>query len=170
MSFKPNIDNKTRFLVLYLDAEMKASRVSKTLGVSLRTIQDWIRKTEEGYDVRKIASGRGRKTTKTPALKKKVLRQTKMFPQKVSTRNLAARDGVNRTIIHNIFVEKGLKYQSPNILPELTMDQMQKRTAYCSNMLETNGEKIYETFFSDEMGIKLSEAHPKKTWDSHIRK
>ena len=93
-----------------------------------------------------------------------------MFPQKVSTRNLAARDGVNRTIIHNIFVEKGLKYQSPNILPELTMDQMQKRTAYCSNMLETNGEKIYETFFSDEMGIKLSEAHPKKTWDSHIRK
>jgi len=37
-------------------------------------------------------------------------------------------------------------------------------------MLENNGEKIYETFFSDEMGIRLSDAQQKKTWGLSYKK
>lgn len=166
----PVIDKKTRFLVLYLDADWKATRISKTIGVPLRTVQSWIEKTEQGSDVRKIQEGRGRKTTKTPALRKKVLRQAKMAPTKASTRNLASRDGVTRTTIHDIYVDRGLKYQGVETLTNLTNDQMCKRVEYCLDMVHNEGEKIYETFFSDEMGIRLSEAHPKKTWGLPYKK
>ena len=47
MSFDPKLDNKTRFLVLYLDVKMKAETISNILGRSLRTIQDWASKTNK---------------------------------------------------------------------------------------------------------------------------
>lgn len=127
MVFNPKIDNKTRFLVLYLDAEMKPTRISKTIGVPIRTVQDWVDKTEEGKDIRKVGKGRGRKSTKTSTFKKKVLRQARMTPAKASTRNLAARNRVTKTAIHDIYVEKGLKYRNTETLPELTDTQMHKR-------------------------------------------
>ena len=54
---------------------MKATRISEIIGVSLRTIQDWIYKKDNGIDVRKIQSGRGRKASKSPSLQKNVLRK-----------------------------------------------------------------------------------------------
>ena len=47
---------------------------------------------------------------------------------------------------------------------ELTEKEMNKRIKFCKQMLRKNGEKIYNTFFSDEMGINLSEAHINKAW------
>ena len=37
-------------------------------------------------------------------------------------------------------------------------------------LLSNKDELIYRTFFADEMGIKLSEAHKKKTWQPPLKK
>jgi len=38
------------------------------------------------------------------------------------------------------------------------------RVRFCEEMLLDNGRKLLETFYSDEMGIYLSEAHLTKIW------
>lgn len=58
MSQKFEIDDKTRFLVLYLDAEMKPSRISRILNRPERTVRDWAEKTEEGKGIREVQKGR----------------------------------------------------------------------------------------------------------------
>jgi len=60
MTFQHHIDNKTNFLVLFLDAQIKATRIAKILNMSLRTVQDWISKTNQNQDIRKVQKGRGR--------------------------------------------------------------------------------------------------------------
>ena len=47
-----NIDTKTRFLVLHLDAQMKVTRMSKILGVASSTLYDWIHETENDEDMK----------------------------------------------------------------------------------------------------------------------
>lgn len=170
MTFKHNIDDKTRFLVLYIDAEMKPTNISKTLGRPLRTIQDWVQKTDANQDIRVVQQGRGRKTTSTDNLKKNVMRRVRQTPEKSSTRKLGAKYGVPKTKVHEILIEKGLKYQSVQANKDLTDDQREDRVQYCSEMLENDGEKIYNTFFTDEMGMKLSDAHVKKAWGQPNKK
>ena len=41
---------------------------------------------------------------------------------------------------------------------ELDDQQIQDRIEFCEEMLEENGEKIERIFFSDEIGIRLSDA------------
>lgn len=157
------IDDKTRFLVLYLDAEMKPSRISRILNRPERTIRDWIKKTDEGKDIR-VIEGRGPKSSLSEPLKKKILRQVRETPHKASTRKLAAKNGIGKTTIHDLMVQKGLRYGKIDTLPELTAEQREERLDFCNEMLLNNGEKVYQTFFSDEMGIKLSETKKEKAW------
>jgi len=39
----------------------------------------------------------------------------------------------------------------------LTEDEMEDRVDYCKDMIKYRGRKIKRCFFSDEMGIRLSE-------------
>ena len=80
MSSDFNIDDKTRFLVFSLDADLKISVISE------RTLRDWAIKTNRGQDIREIISGRGQKPKVTQADEKKVVRQVGETPHKASTR------------------------------------------------------------------------------------
>ena len=168
--FQHNIHNKSRFLVLYLDAKMKATRISEVIGVSLRTIQDWIHKTDNGIDVRKIQPGRARKASKSPSLQKNVLRKVHRAPLKSSTRKLAIQYDSSKSWIREVLKNKGLKYSSTKITHKLTKFEKEDRVEYCKEMLNKNGKRIYETVFTDEMGIWLSDACPKKAWGIPAKK
>jgi transposase-like protein len=97
MALEYDIDDKIRFIVLYQDAQMKAARISKILGVSERTIYDWIHKIESDIDILEHQSWNGGAKTITSSVKKARL--------------------------------------------------------------------LKNTFFSDEMGIKLSELQPSEAWN-----
>ena len=53
---------------------------------------------------------------------------------------------------------------------EIDEEVKEERIKYCSKMLKRKGAPINETFFSDEMGIKLSQAMPKKAWSGPNKK
>ena len=170
MFFNPLLDDATRFLVLFLDAKFSNTRISGILNRDLRTIQDWASKIRNRKDIRKIEQGRSRKPKVTAADKKKVIRQVKSRPSKGTTRKLASRNGVSHTKIHEILEEKGFTYKGVSNLPILNEDQKEERIDYCDEMLENDGEKIFETFFSDEMGIKLSDMHVRRAWGQPNKK
>jgi len=106
MTFQHHIDNKTRFLVLFLDAQIKATRIAKILNMSLRTVQDWISKTKKNQDIRKIQKGRGPKSTLTKDVQRKVYRQVREAPAKSSTRSLGAKFEVSSTHVHSFLKKK----------------------------------------------------------------
>lgn len=162
--FRPNLDDKTRFLVLYLDAKMKPTRISRIINVPERTVQDWIQKTDMGIDVREVQPGRGRKPTKSPTIRRKILRTVSRSPYKYTTRRLGHLYDSSNSYVHGVLKGSGLKYSTSRVKHILNDDEKADRVAFCEDMAQNEGEKIYETFFSDEMGMKLSEAYPKKTW------
>ena len=47
-----DIDDKTRVIILHQDAEMKPTRIHKITKVPLSTIEDWIKKLDQGIDIR----------------------------------------------------------------------------------------------------------------------
>ena len=55
------IDDKTRFLVLYQDVTQSVSSISHYTKVSERTIRYWISQLQKGEDIFKVQEGRGRK-------------------------------------------------------------------------------------------------------------
>ena len=159
-----DIDIKTRFIVLHLDASMKSTRMSEILQTPLRTIQAWMQKIDQGEDIRSVSQGRGRRPKITPEEEHKILRNVREHPERSSARKLGAKLEIPKSTIHDIYVQKGLKYQSVRKIPKLTETQMDDRIQFCLDMTAEDGQMIYETFFSDEMGIKLSDAYPRKVW------
>ena len=170
MSQKFEIDNKTRFLVLYLDAEMKASRISRILDRPERTIRDWIEKTEEGRDIRQVRKGRGPKSKVSKIEQKRIIRQARQTPQKATTRRLAAKNDLGKSTIHRLLIQKGFKYKNLKTVPELTLKQKSERIDHCLEMTAGDGQKIYQTFYSDEMGIRLSNLPKTKAWQESGKK
>ena len=170
MSQKFEIDDKTRFLVLYLDAEMKPSRISRILNRPERTVRDWAEKTEEGKDIREVQKGRGRQSKLSKIEQKRILRQTKQTPQKATTRRLAAKNDLEKSAIHRLVIQKCLKYKGLKFVQELTSKQKSERIDYCLEMTEGDGQKIYQTFYSDEMGIRLSDIGKTKAWQEPGKK
>lgn len=170
MSDSFGLDDKTRFLVLYLDAEMKPSRITKILKRPERTIYDWIDRTDQGEDIRDVKKGRGRKSTISATEKKMIMRQVREIPHKATTRRLAGRHELGKSSIHRILVEKNAKYEAFSTLKELNSDEKLNRVEFCKEMLGKRSRKIEQTFYSDEMGIKLSETTPKKTWQTPTKK
>jgi len=60
--------------------------------------------------------------------------------------------------------KSGFVYGKPPKTTELEPEEKENRVTYCKNMLKRKGEPITETFFSDEMGISLREAHNIYAW------
>ena len=54
--------------------------------------------------------------------------------------------------------------ENPLLPLNLTRNRSKNRVNYCRNMAKRKGEPITETFFSDEMGISLVEAHNIYAW------
>ena len=53
---------------------------------------------------------------------------------------------------------KGLKYSSTKIAHKSIKFEKEDRVEYCKEMLNKNGKRIYDTVFTDELGIWISEA------------
>ena len=163
MDIIQDVDPKLRFLVLYLDAELTTKEISHITETNYFTVQDWIRRTNRGEDIRKICKGRGRKPTFSSETKTKVVRAVRSNPEKYSTRSLASKFGMSHTTVSNILKEKGFSYRSNQIVQTLTDEEMGNRVEFCQEML-SNERILFETFYSDKMGINLSDAHRNKTW------
>jgi len=159
-----DIDPKLRFLVLYQDAQWASSRIAYTLNIPQRTIQDWISKIQQGIDITKIRPGRGCKETIPEDTKTNIKRAVQRKPQTSSTRKVGVKYEVSPSSVGRTLKEKGFKYKKVVIKTELDENQRDKRVKYCKNMLKRKGKPIDEIFFSDEMGIRLSEAHPPMAW------
>jgi len=163
MELVNDIDPKVRFLVLHVDAGLCSKEISEILGRSYSTVQDWVRRTDEGEDIREVQPGRGRKPTYSPDTKRKVVRAIRENPQKYSTRSLGSKFGMSHSTAHNILLENGFTYGSDHLVQYLTPEEKQARVDFCLEMLEDD-RTLFETFYSDEMGINLSDAHKSKTW------
>ena len=148
--------------MLYEDAGFTSKQISNVLGRSYYTVQDWVRKTNRGEDIRNVQEGRGRKPTYSPEAKRKVVRAVSTHPQKYSTRNLASKFGMSKTTVWEI-LKKSFSYGGNYYVPTLTDEEKKNRVGYCKEMLHNDGI-LFKTFFSDEMGINLSDAHRSKTW------
>ena len=122
------------------------------------------KKTDQGKDIRTVSPGRGPKPTIAEETKRKIIRSVRENSQKQSTRSLATKHNMSNSTVFNILKEKNCKYRRYDIPQNLTDDERANRVAFCQRMLEDDGQMIYETFFSDEMGIRLSDAHRLKVW------
>jgi len=160
----PDIDIKTRFLVLSLDAGWTSTRISDQLQVSLRTIQDWMKKTNQGKDIRKVGEGRGKKASIPSTLKDKIARQGREAPLKSSTRKIGIKYDIGKSSSNRILIEKGFEYKKVESVYKLDDFQRNERINFCKDMTKWRGRKIHQTFFSDETGFWLSEVYNKKAW------
>ena len=164
MCEKYNIDDKTRFLVLYLDARLDVLEIAKIINRSKKTMYRWEALTKNGEDVRipKKRSGRPKKITEET--EHNIIQTVKANPEGASTKKLAARIGVSRRSITRLLNLKGYKYQGIKINYDYTEDERTNRVDFCRRMLADEGKLIYRTFFSDEMGIELNQAYKNKAW------
>ena len=159
-----NIDKKTRFLVLHLDADMKVSHISKILKVPLSTLYDWVASTGKDEDIRKIKPGRGAKPKIDTAKDKQIQREIHEAPQRSSLRKIGGKFEVGKTAVGDWMHKKGYKYKKRHLEVELEDEEKEDRVDFCEYMLEEGGWRIDQTIFTDEMGIKLSEASPSMGW------
>ena len=165
MTFTYEIDKKLRFIVLYQYVTQTPTRINKLIDVPLSTIYDWINKLESDQDILNVMEGRGRKPIITKNTVKNLVRQTQRAPGKASTRKLGASYKMSKSKAHDVLVEKGLKYKKVHEEIDLTDKELKKRTQFCRNMLKRNQSQLKNTFFSDEMGINLTDAHTDKAWN-----
>ena len=166
MTIHYDIDVKTRFIVLYQDAQMKPTRMSKLIGVPLRTVQDWIFKIENDIDILEHHSKNICKKI-TEDTRMDIINEATQSPKRVSTRRLGAKHTVSHTMVRTMLIEEGFEFKKPEKKFTLTKDEMDNRVDYCRNMLKYRGRKLKQCFFSDEMGVRLSELHKaRKMWIS----
>ncbi|HRN71343.1 MAG TPA: IS630 family transposase [Candidatus Woesebacteria bacterium] len=164
------IDPKVRCIVLHNDAQWTARRISEGLQIPERTIRDWINKVDKGINILEVQAGRGRNPTISESTKDKVVRTVRRKPLISSTRNLSvqynmAKDSVNRTL-----KSRNYKYGKAKEKIQLEETEKKDRVNFCRNMLKRRGEPLEEIFFSDEMGMRLSEAYNKKGWTGPYKK
>ena len=162
MSDKYGIDDKTRFLVLYLDAKMSATEISKIINRSGYTIKNWVSWTKHGDDIR--VEGRGRKKYITEEIEDKVVRMVKENPEGATLKKVGAHFGFAHSTIRKILSKKGYKYKAFDQSVKYDEDERILRVDFCNRMLADEGKLIYRTFFSDEMGIELHRVHKNRAW------
>jgi transposase len=166
MTFEHHFDNKIRFLVLYQDVSKKPTVIQKYTGISLRTIQRWIQKTEENVNILERQAGQGRKPIIPDNVKENIVRTARRKPNKSSTRKLAHQYNIGKSSVNRVLSEKDYEYKKVKVSKKLTSDEKSNRVKFCRYMLKENGKRINNSFFSDEMGYSLSEAHKEKAWTS----
>ncbi len=155
MSSSVNLDPKLRFIILYQDAEMKISRISKILGVAESTLYNWKDKVDSNVNILEHQTKNFHpKITKEK--RKSIIKDAKTSPYSVSSRELGARHDVSHTTVCNLLNEMGSNFKKVKKNHVLTAEEKEDRVNYCKDMLKYNGSKIKNAFFSDEMGIRLS--------------
>ena len=156
MTFHYDLDPKTRFVVLYQDAKMKSTRISKLTGVPLRTVQDWIQKLENNIDIFQHES-KNLAMKIDDQVRESIVDDTKVAPTTSSTRKIGARYNVSHTAVRNVLIEEGFQFRKLPKKASLTEEEMENRVSYCKDMLKYKCKQIKRCFFSDEMGIRLTE-------------
>ena len=162
MCEKYGIDDKTRFLVLFFDAQMDSSEIAKILNRSGRTVRRWITTTKKGGDIR--VETRGPKRSITEDTKNKIIQMVKENPEGATLKKIAAHFGHAHSTIHKILAKKGYKYKAFDQSVIYEEDERTFRVDFCNKMLADEGKLIYRTFFSDEMGIELHRVHKNRAW------
>ena len=170
MTFIHDIDNKIRFLVLYQDVSKKASVIQKYTGLNIRTIYNWIEKTEQNINILEKAQGQGRRSSIASNIKSNLVRTTRRNPSKTTVRSLSNKYEVGKTTAHHILTEKSFQYCKVQKAKTLTQDEEKKRIVYCRDMINKNGKRIHSSFFADEMGMSLADAHREKVWNPPRKK
>ncbi len=126
-----NIDKKTRFLVLYLDGNMKVSHISKILKVPLSTLYDWVATTGKDEGIRKIKSGRGAKPKVDKTKGKEIQREIREAPQRSSLRKIGGKFEVGKTAVGNWMHKKGYKYKKCHQEMVLEDEEKESRVDFC---------------------------------------
>lgn len=170
MSLSPDLDPKVRFIVLYRDAQMKVSRIAKLLKLSESTAYDWKNKFDKGIDIFQHQS-KNSSAKIDSRTRYEICREAVRSPKPASSRKLGAKYGVSHTTVCGLLRDKGLRYVKEDKEHILTPEEMTIRVDYCRDMLKSNGSKLKRTFFSDEMGIKLSEMNNRgRSWGPKPKK
>jgi len=149
---------------------MKVSHISKILKVPLSTLYDWITTTGKDEDIRKIKPGRGTKPKIDKTKAKQIHREIREAPQRSSLRRIGGKFKVGKTAVGNWMHKEGYKYKKCHQEVELEDEEKEDRVDFCEYMLEEGGWRIDQTIFTDEMGIKLSEACPSMGWSKPGKK
>ena len=170
MPFHHDIENKIRFIVVYQDVSKKPTVIQKYTKIGLRNIQRWIKDTEENINILERRPGSGRRPSIPDNVKSNITRTTRRKPSKSSTRKLSNKYQVSKNSAHRVLKEKKYKYKKPKSGKTLTSEEKADRVDYCEYMLNRNGKRINACFFSDEMGITLSDAHPSRVWNPPRKK
>lgn len=165
-----NIDEKTRFLVLYFDARMDIKQISKIINRKETTLKIWETKTKNGEDIRIKKKIVVTKLKITADVENKVIQMLKENPEGASTTKIATRVGISPFSVARILTKKGYKYKAIEHGIEYSEDERIARVNFCKNMLFEGGNIIYRTFFSDEMGIDLNKNHKHKVWQTPTEK
>lgn len=164
MCEKLDIDDKTRFLVLHFDAKMTAPEIAKILSRSRTTIYDWELRTKRGQDIRGEKKRCGRPKSIKKEVENKLIQMVKENPEGASLKKLAARYGISSTSVSKMLARRGFKYKAFAQGIVYTEDEKMNRVEFCKRMLYEEGKAIYQTFFTDEMGIDLTKTRKNKAW------
>lgn len=165
MSEKYGIDDKTRFLVLYLDAHMSVPEIIKILNRNDATVRFWVKRVKNGQDIRIIHRIKERPKSVTEETENKIIQLVKENPEGSSLKKLALRiGGISTTSIRRVLSRKGFKYKAFDKGINYTEAERISRVEFCKKMLLDEGKVIYQTFFSDEMSIELNKSHKTKAW------
>lgn len=165
MCDKYGIDDKTRFLVLYVDGHLSGQEIATIINRSAKLIYQWERRTKKGEDIRIHKGGNGRKKSITEETEHRVVQMAKENPEAASLSKLRARIGdISANSIWRILTKHGFRYKGADKGIYYTQEERFNRIDFCKKMLADDGKLIYQTFYSDEMAIQLSKVHKTKIW------
>ncbi|KAL4500722.1 hypothetical protein ABPG72_019956 [Tetrahymena utriculariae] len=112
MVFVKEIDNKTRFIVIYQDATQTATLISNILNISLSTIYNWIKRIKSDEDIFEVQKGRGRPKKLTQEQEDEILNQVAEKPNKSIVRRIGAQVGVSKSVVHQVLTKNELEFKS----------------------------------------------------------
>ena len=156
MSAKYGIDEKTRFLVLYLDAQMCISGIARIINRSRTILKKWEERLMKGDDIR-IRKKRSKNRNAIPdETENKIIQMVKENPEQAPTTKIADRLGITSSFMSRLLAKKGFKFKAFDKGIIYKKEDRAARLAFCKKMLSDGGRLIYRTFFSDELEIELN--------------
>jgi len=123
MVFFHEFDDKVRFLVIYQDVSKKPSVIEKHTKINIRTIQRWIKETEENINILERREGQGRKPTIPEIVRSNVVWTTRRNPQRSSTRSLSKQYNIGKSTVGRVLAEKNYKYKKVKAKKVLTSEE-----------------------------------------------
>lgn len=159
------IDQKTRFLVLFLDAGLNAAQIAKILDRSVRTVEKWVIKTRKGKDIRILKKGRKPKKPRAPPGNEIEIPRLQHLEKEASTIKFTSQIKISANAIAKT-VSKAEEKENAGIenIVTFSKDTRTQRVNFCKKMLFEEGLLIYRTFFSNELEIDFTKTHKTESW------